>query len=1101
MKVRFYFHMLLAIFLSVKCGNSGNKPTDQMQGKPLFELLPPESTGIHFSNKLFETTDLNIITYEYLYNGAGVAVGDINQDGLADVYFSGNMSPGKLYLNKGNFSFEDITNKAGISTGDKWGTGVCMVDVNRDGLLDLYLCFSGPFQASMRKNMLYINNGDLTFTEQAKSYGLDDDAHTTHAAFLDYDLDGDLDVYLLNNTTDELGPNIIRPKRVNGEMINTDRLYRNDNDKFTNVSFEAGILKEGYGLGVAVGDVNQDGWPDIYVSNDYLSNDLLYINNHDGTFTDQAQTYFKHTSYSSMGCDMADYNNDGLPDIVALDMLPPDQTRRMLMIGSYNYNRFRSERLNGYYPQYIRNTLQLNQGKAPDQQTVFSEIGLLAGIHSTDWSWAPLLADLDNDGLKDLAVTNGYPRDITNMDFASYRANKMMNGQYNDRILLELIREVNEVKGAYLPNFVFQNQGDLTFKDRSVDWGFTQPSFSHGAAVADLDNDGDLDYITNNAYDKVFVYENKAQQHLSNHFLKLDLKGTPENPGAIGTKVWLFRDSLQQYYEHYPFRGYQSSVEPVVHFGLGKKRQIDSVVIQWPDNHRQTVHNPAPDQLLTVRYKPAKESIKPLSPENPSIFKHKKVVTFIHKEAHYSDFNEMPLLPHKHSQEGPGIAVGDVNGDGLDDFFIGGASGQVGGLFIQMQDGSFKAKDIKGITAMEENIGSLLFDADLDGDPDLYVTGGGSEFPLGSESYRDKLYRNSGNGDFIYDPGALPEINSSTCCVIAEDFDKDGDPDLFVGGRLAPGRYPETPRSYLLENREGNFVDVTAEKAPDLAKYGMVTDAKWIDVDQDGWVDLFVVGEWLPISLFKNDKGRLINQTQRVGLSQTVGWWNCLEVGDLDGDGDPDLVAGNLGLNTHYKTSPEKPVSLFVNDYDTNGRLDPILVHYLQDRQVPIHFRDDLLTWVFPLRKRFSDYQSYATANWKDFFPDTKVRPINVHLFTSSWVENLGDGKFSVHQLPLQAQMAPVYGLLVDDFNKDKRPDILLTGNSSAANTFEGQYDAFNGLLLLGEGEGNFTPQSLQQSGFYVPGEGRALVKLIGADGKPLIIAAQSNGPLECFHY
>ena len=1097
MKSWTHFFSLLIIFSSVECTTGSH---EKMHGKPLFELRSPETTGIHFSNKLYETTDLNIITYEYMYNGAGVAVGDINQDGLPDIYFSGNMVPGKLYLNKGNFSFEDITDQAGIHTSGQWGTGVSMIDINNDGLLDLYLCFSGPYEAARRKNRLYINNGDLTFTEQANFYGLDDDAHTTHVAFLDYDMDGDLDVYLLNNTTDDLGPNIIRPKRVNGEMVNTDRLYRNDHGKFTDVSAEAGILKEGYGLGVAVGDINQDNWPDIYVSNDYLSNDLLYINNGDGTFTDQAEAYFKHTSYSSMGCDMADFNNDGLLDIVALDMLPPDHTRRKLMIGSYNYNRFRSEMLNGYFPQYMRNTLQLNRGKMPGGLTVFSEIGLLAGMHSTDWSWSPLLMDVDNDGLKDLIITNGYPRDITNMDFASYKADKMMKAGYNEHVLMQLIKEVNTIKGAYLPNFIFQNQGDLTFKDRSTAWGFTQPSFSHGAAVADLDNDGDLDYITNNSYDKVFIYENHSQQHPENHYLRIDLKGTPENLGAIGTKVWLFCDSTRQYYEHYPSRGYRSSVEPVVHFGLGSKEPIDSIVIQWPDSRLQTIHNPARDQLLTVYQESGKAS--PLSNlRYTQIFQPGKGVTYVHKEAHHADFNEMPLLPHKHSQEGPGMSAGDVNGDGLDDFYIGGASGQKGRVFIQMPDGNFKSENIAGVTESQENTGCLLFDADMDGDLDLYICHGGSEFTSGAESYRDKLFRNNGKGDFIYDPGALPVINVSTSCVTAEDYDKDGDPDLFVGGRIVPGRYPEAPQSFLLENQAGNFVDVTTQKAPGLVRYGMITAATWTDVDQDGWTDLFVAGEWLPLSLFKNEKGRLVNKTRETGLSQTIGWWNDLAVGDLDKDGDPDLIAGNLGLNTHYKTSADKPVSLFVSDYDKNEKPDPIMVHYLQDRQVPVHFRDDMLTWIFPLRKRFPDYESYANANWEDFFPDLPVNPIDVHLFTSSWIENLGGGKFRVHPLPLAAQMAPVYAILAGDFNFDQRPDILLTGNSSASNPFDGQYDAFNGLLLLGDGLGNFDPVSLQQSGFFVPGEGRALVRLMGVDGKPLIMAAQSNGPLKCFRY
>ncbi len=573
---------------------------------PLFVLQESEQTGVHFSNKIFETTDLNIINFEYLYNGAGIGAGDFNNDGLIDLYFAGNMVEGKLYVNKGNFKFEDITPSSGIQTNGKWGTGVSLVDLNSDGLPDLYLCFAGPYGPEQRKNLLYINNGDLTFSEKAAEYGLDISSHSTQAAFLDYDRDGDLDLYLLNNITEEIGPNVIRKKKVNGEHPNTDQLYRNENGYFINVSKEAGILIEGYGLGLAVGDLNQDNWPDIFVSNDYLSNDLLYINNGNGTFTDRAADFFKHTSYSSMGCDLADFNNDGRLDIVAVDMLPPDNKRRKLMLGSINYHRFRSELLTGYSPQYMRNTLQLNQGPSPDGGGwIFSEIGQLAGVHSTDWSWSPLLEDLDNDGFRDLVVTNGYPRDITNLDFASYKANVLINKQYNETVLLDLIKAVNEVDGAYLPNFVFQNQGNLTFSDRSSDWGFDQPSYSHGAVLADLDNDGDLDYVTNNSYDKVFIYENTARQQTSNHYLQVTLQGPAGNLNGLGAKIWAHSDSLSLFHEHYPFRGFQSTLSPVAHFGLGNKDKVDSLVIQWPDETRQVIYDVQVDQNLKVAYTPA----------------------------------------------------------------------------------------------------------------------------------------------------------------------------------------------------------------------------------------------------------------------------------------------------------------------------------------------------------------------------------------------------------------------------------------------------------------------------------------------------------------
>lgn len=1084
---------LLVFFLFNNCRvkTGGSSPAS------LFVLHTSESTGIEFSNTLYETTELNIITFEYFNNGAGVAVGDINGDGLQDLYFSGNMVPGKLYLNKGNFKFEDITAKAGIDTQNKWGSGVSMADVNGDGLLDIYLCFAGPYDAQRRKKQLYINNGNLTFSEKAAEFGLDDDAYTTQAAFFDYDRDGDLDVYLLNNITDDLGPNIIRPKRIRGEMINTDRLYRNDGGRFTNVSVKAGILKEGYGLGVAIGDVNQDGWPDVYVSNDYLSNDLLWINNHDGTFTDRASEYFRHTSYSSMGCDMQDINNDAFPDIVAVDMLPPGHVRRKLMMGGINHNRYRSEIAAGYTPQYMRNTLQLHQGPGPDGRPVYSEIGQLAGISATDWSWSPLIADLDNDGWRDLLISNGYPRDITNMDFASFKASPDMRGKSDEAFIAQLVKNLKSVPPAYLPNYIFKNKGNLQFEDVSSEWGFTQPSFSHGAAVADLDNDGDLDYIANNSYDKVFVYENRAETLPNHHFLRIKLNDSNGNTGGLGAKVWVYCDSMVWFAEYSPFRGYQSTVEPFLHFGVGNHKRIDSIAVQWPLGDWQVIPEISADTVLLISRQGGMQRKDFVIHWGETMFKTwDQTPNFQHIDPYFDDFSILRLLPHKHSQEGPRIAVADVNGDGLDDFFIGGAFRQPGRLFVQQRNGSFSIKILDPGDSMEEDLGSVFFDADGDQDLDLYVCSGSSEFPLESPLYRDRLYRNDGKGNFSLSSDALPQFNTSTSCVAAADYDHDGDQDLFVGGRLTPEHYPESPRSYLLENRDGRFHDVTQAVAPGLSRIGMVTDALWSDVGGDGWPDLILAGEWMPLCVFRNEKGTFPGSLEQVSIPHTTGWWNRLAAADLDGDGDEDYIAGNLGLNTPYQIKGEHSLSLYYGDFDQNGRPDPFVVQNLNGKTAPVAYRDDVLSWVFPLRKKFTSYLSYANAEWNDFFPGVQAQQIEARLMSTVWVENQGSGSFLVHPLPIEAQLSPVYGIQIGDFNFDGKADLLLSGNSSAADPHVGNYDAFNGLLLTGMGNGSFLPVHFRESGFFVPGEGRDLKILRVAGNKKIILCSQNNGKL-----
>jgi hypothetical protein len=1073
---------------------------------PLFELLSAEYTGIDFVNQLYEDENLNIITFENFYNGGGVGVVDMNNDGLQDIFFTGNMVSNRLYLNKGDMQFEDVTKTSGLTTLGKWATGVAMVDINEDGWMDIYVCYAGPSADPVqRTNELYINNGNATFSERAKEYGLADTGHSIQAAFFDYDRDGDLDVYMLTNTTDETGPNIIRPKRLNGEMNNTDRLYRNNgNLTFSNVSTEAGITIEGYGLGVSIADINADGWTDIFVSNDYLSNDLLYVNNRDGTFTNRADQYFKHTSYSAMGNDVADFNNDGLVDIIEADMLPPDNKRQKLMLGSTNYDRYRSELKYGYAPQFMRNTLQLNRGLDEHGNPCFSEIGQLSGIYATDWSWSTLFADMDNDGWKDVIITNGYPRDITNRDFASYKVQEFMHEGYSPSVKKKLLKAVRSLEGAYLPNYIFRNNGDLTFSDQSTQWGFTQPSYSTGAAYADLDNDGDLDYVTNNTNEPASVFKNHATQKFGHHFLRISLKGMPSNRMGYGAKIFLFsgRDTLQ-YLEQSPFRGFQSSVEPQLHVGLGKTVRIDSLLIQWPDQRCQKLTDITVDRLITLKWSDAKDTISDLKLKQHNradnkVFRsseNSRGIVFRHQEEEYADFKIEPLLPHKYSANGPGVAVGDVNGDELEDFFVGGAFNQSGQFFIQQKAGNFFTKILTKRRKYEEDMGVLLFDADLDGDNDLYIVSGGNEFEAGSAYYQHRLYLNDGNGNFALRSDALPQMNSSGSCVIAGDIDKDGDLDLFVGGRLTPHGYPKAGQSYLLQNNKGVFRDVTDQIAPGLKDIGMVTAALWTDVNNDDQVDLMIVGEWMPVTLFLNGDGNLFHKRNAVPTSS--GWWNSIAGRDFDFDGDTDYIIGNLGLNSKYKTSPKEPFSLYVADINNDGVNDPILGHYIQNVNRPAHPRDDILIQMTSLKKKYPSYASYADVTLHQFLGDAKSFMMNSDILASAFLENKGDGILELRPLPVEAQFAPVYGITAGEFTGDGFEDAVLVGNFYSPDVLTGRYDAFAGLLLKGDGKGNFTPASIQESGISIQGDAKGLALLKTGDGQTLLLASQNNDSLQ----
>ncbi|WP_276501824.1 VCBS repeat-containing protein [Terrimonas pollutisoli] len=1078
------FLFVIALFFIPACKKNSNHLV-------LLELLPSEKTGVEFTNEIREDENLNILSFEYFYNGAGVGIGDFNKDGLQDIFFSSNMGQSKLYLNRGNFVFDDITDSSGINTTGKWASGVSIVDINQDSLPDIYLCFAGPHGPEKRANSLYINNGNSTFTDKAVEYGLADTGHSVQAVFFDYDRDQDLDMYLLTNITDETGPNIIRPKRNNGEMANTDRLYHNNgNNTFTNVSREAGITKEGYGLGVSVADINEDGWPDIFVSNDYISNDLLYINNKNGTFSDVAGVVFKHTSYSAMGNDIGDINNDGKPDLIEVDMLPPDNYRKKMMLGSTNHDRYRSELQYGYDPQFMRNTLQLNRGINENGIPGFSEIGQLSGIAATDWSWSALLADLDNDGWKDLVVTNGYPRDITNRDFITYRA---QSGN------TDLFAALQKLDGALLHSFVFQNQKNLIYKDVSAEWGISKSAYSSGAAYADLDNDGDQDLILVNTGTPADIYRNNADSLKQHHSISIALKGPPGNIDAFGTKINLYANELALYQEYNPVHGYQSSVAGPIHFGINKESKADSVIITWPDGKITRLYNIKADQQIQIVYSTGNFSNKESGKQDEIIFQRVNKqynIHFRHKETPYTDFNIQPLLPHKFSQSGPGIAVGDMNGDGMDDFFVGGAYHQSGELFFQQKSGNFISIPLENRKKSEEDMGALLFDADNDKDLDLYVVSGGNEFAAGSKYYQDRLYSNDGHGRFKLNTDALPAENSSGSCVTASDFDRDGDLDLFVAGKINPQHYPEGGNSFLLENRAGRFIDVTDEKAPGLKNIGMVNAAIWSDVNNDHRPDLIVAGEWMPVTVFTNEQQQFRNVTRQFGLENTVGWWNSIHAGDFNRDGRMDFILGNLGSNSRYTTSATNPLTIYTNDFGNVGNRNPVITYKEKGNSYPIHPRDDMMMQLPGLRKKFPLYDDYAKAGITDLFsPQTlqQAKMVTANTFQSVILLNNGNQPWAISPLCVEAQFAPVFGILVNDYDADGFEDILLTGNFYGTEVINGQYDAFKGLFLQGNGQGEF---KVKENGFRVEGDGKGLAEILRTNNTSIILAALNNDSL-----